>query len=361
MLRKPGVAPTGYAVQLYFDAGLEAALLAVRKSLTKAGVTPTLQRLGDRPHVSLAVMEDVDVRICLPALERVAGAQPDFAAGLAAFGTFASAQGVVYLSPTPSRRLLTLHQRICRELRDIGARVHEHYVPGNWMPHATVGLDLPRVEVSTALSWLQANFKPLSGRFSSLGLIKFRPVNALAVFDLAGGVEAVLASLGISLQAIATRGLAMHPEADDLIVAATADDGTEHLLTPAAAASSRNMFAAARSAGVTMRIISAFRGVDRQTAIIRSKLARGQSLDEVLRINAPPGYSEHHTGRAIDVAAPGVPPLQVDFETTEAFQWLSANAALFGFRLSYPRDNAHGFNYEPWHWCFDEAAERKSA
>ena len=30
------------------------------------------------------------------------------------------------------------------------------------------------------------------------------------------------------------------------------------------------------------------------------KLARGQSAEEVLRINAPPGYSEHHSGRAAD-------------------------------------------------------------
>src|SRR5437764_12074046 len=64
----------GYAVQLYLDAELEAALLALRAALTKAGVTPTLERLGDRPHVSLAVLDDADVPRCVSVLERAASA-----------------------------------------------------------------------------------------------------------------------------------------------------------------------------------------------------------------------------------------------------------------------------------------------
>jgi D-alanyl-D-alanine carboxypeptidase len=47
--------------------------------------------------------------------------------------------------------------------------------------------------------------------------------------------------------------------------------------------------------------------------------------------------------------------LEVDFEQTAAFAWLTAHAHEFGFRLSYPRGNEWGFQYEPWHWCFDEA------
>ena len=38
----------GYAVQLYFDAKLEDSLTRTRSALTAAGVTPTLERLGDR-------------------------------------------------------------------------------------------------------------------------------------------------------------------------------------------------------------------------------------------------------------------------------------------------------------------------
>ena len=66
----------------------------------------------------------------------------------------------------------------------------------------------------------------------------------------------------------------------------------------------------------------------------------------------PPGYSEHHTGRAVDVAMDGAAQLELGFGQTPAFRWLSENANSFSFFLSFPVGNPHGFVYEPWHWCF---------
>jgi len=127
----------------------------------------------------------------------------------------------------------------------------------------------------------------------------------------------------------------------------------EYLLAPTAAAKWREMSAAALTDGVVIKIASAFRSVDRQAEIIRAKLAEGLSLDAVLCVSAPPGYSEHHSGRAIDVTTDeGVAPLEPEFERTRAFRWLSKNAGRFGFFLSYPAENPYGYDYEPWHWCF---------
>jgi D-alanyl-D-alanine carboxypeptidase len=52
----------------------------------------------------------------------------------------------------------------------------------------------------------------------------------------------------------------------------------------------------------------------------------------------------------------GVRSLELEFERTEAFRWLSQNAGRFGFSLSFPRDNRYGYMYEPWHWCFNQAS-----
>ncbi len=169
-------------------------------------------------------------------------------------------------------------------------------------------------------------------------------------------IRSILASLEISTDLIAARSLVLHPEAQELVVAATGDDGSEYLLAPTAAAKWREMSAAALTDGVVIKIASAFRSVDRQAEIIRAKLAEGMSLDAVLCVSAPPGYSEHHSGRAIDVTTDeGVPPLEPEFEKTRAFQWLSKNAGRFGFFLSYPAKNPYGYDYEPWHWCFRPA------
>jgi len=166
-------------------------------------------------------------------------------------------------------------------------------------------------------------------------------------------IRSILTSLEIPADVIPARSLVLHPEAQELVVAATGDDGREYLLEPAAAVKWREMSAAALSDGVVIKIGSAFRSVDRQAEIIRAKLAEGLSLDTVLCVNAPPGYSEHHSGRAIDVTSDeGEAPLEPEFEKTRAFRWLSKNAGRFGFFLSYPVGNPYGYDYEPWHWCF---------
>ena len=86
------------------------------------------------------------------------------------------------------------------------------------------------------------------------------------------------------------------------------------------------------------------------------KRARGQSVEEILHVNAAPGYSEHHSGRALDIGTPGEPPAEESFEHTSAFAWLTRHAGDFGFVMSYPRANPHGIVYEPWHWYHEGGA-----
>jgi len=161
-------------------------------------------------------------------------------------------------------------------------------------------------------------------------------------------------ALGISRELIADRGLRECKEATHLEVAEAGADGRDHLLVPAAAEAWRNLKAAALVDGIALFIVSAFRSIDRQTEIVRRKLETGVAVEDILTVCAPPGFSEHHTGRAIDVSTPGCRALEVEFEQTAAFAWLSARAAEFGYYLSYPIGNDCGYQYEPWHWCFKD-------
>jgi D-alanyl-D-alanine carboxypeptidase len=164
--------------------------------------------------------------------------------------------------------------------------------------------------------------------------------------------EPALAALGITHAYLQQRGLRLYAEAAELVLADTGAEGREFLLTPAAAQAWQAMKAAAAADGVTLVLESAYRSVARQVEILQAKLAAGQALHDILRLVAPPGYSEHHTGRAVDIATPGSAALQEEFEATTAFVWLLANAAGHGFELSFPRGNVQGYGYEPWHWCF---------
>jgi D-alanyl-D-alanine carboxypeptidase len=103
---------------------------------------------------------------------------------------------------------------------------------------------------------------------------------------------------------------------------------------------------------IRLEAISGYRSHAYQLGIFERKRARGLGIGDILAVNAAPGYSEHHSGRALDIGAPGEPAAEESFEQTAAFTWLTAHAATHGFTLSYPRDNPHGIVYEPWHWCW---------
>jgi zinc D-Ala-D-Ala carboxypeptidase len=162
-------------------------------------------------------------------------------------------------------------------------------------------------------------------------------------------------ALGIPENYGRSRGLPLQVEARDLVKVGTKPDGSDVQLAAAAAAAWKAMTDAAGREGVPLIAISGFRSIARQAEIIQAKLSAGQTIEQILISVAAPGYSEHHTGRAIDVGLPGEEPLTEDFAETPAFQWLQANAPGFGFTLSYPKGNLHGITYEPWHWCFGPA------
>lgn len=160
--------------------------------------------------------------------------------------------------------------------------------------------------------------------------------------------------LGISPDYAAQRGLTIQPEAhsEELVPIATTADDRPILLAQSAAGAWQRLRRAAETDGVTLIPLSGFRSVARQTGIIQEHLARGRSLADLLANVAAPGFSEHHTGRALDLDTPGCPNLDEAFAQTAAYSWLETHATAYGFHLSYPRGNPHGIVYEPWHWCW---------
>lgn len=164
-----------------------------------------------------------------------------------------------------------------------------------------------------------------------------------------------LAALGIPASYGVDRRLPLYVEAEDLVPVGMDIHGRERQLTPRAAARWTELRAAAHHDDVTLLLVSAFRSLEYQRQIFERKIAAGQTLEQILMVNVPPGYSEHHTGRAVDLTTPGSPPLSEEFETTPAFDWLARHAGRFGFVLTYPRDNPFGMAYEPWHWAMTES------
>ncbi|WP_404789773.1 D-alanyl-D-alanine carboxypeptidase family protein [Altericista sp. CCNU0014] len=121
-----------------------------------------------------------------------------------------------------------------------------------------------------------------------------------------------------------------------------------------AAATFAKMKADAEAEGVTLAIVSGFRSIADQEKLFARQIQRQGSEAAAARLSAPPGYSEHHTGFALDIGDGTRPQadLKFEFENTKAYQWLQTNGRRYGAELSFPPNNIQGVSFEPWHWRF---------
>ncbi|NEQ55154.1 MAG: D-alanyl-D-alanine carboxypeptidase family protein [Leptolyngbya sp. SIO3F4] len=126
-------------------------------------------------------------------------------------------------------------------------------------------------------------------------------------------------------------------------------------LKPEVAQKVETMMAEARAVGVSLDVISGFRSLEDQRYLFFDlKAERGQTTQTRAEVSAPPGYSEHHTGYAVDFIDTSQPAtdLNAAFESTQAFRWLDKNAAYYGFEMSFTKNNDQNVAYEPWHWRY---------
>ena len=100
-----------------------------------------------------------------------------------------------------------------------------------------------------------------------------------------------------------------------------------------------------------IRAISTYRTYNYQENLYQNYVKK-DGVKEADTYSARPGFSEHHTGLAIDVD--NIKTSYTDFLNTKEFQWMQDNAYKYGFILRYGKDkeNITGYMYEPWHYRY---------
>lgn len=170
--------------------------------------------------------------------------------------------------------------------------------------------------------------------------------------DLPASILQLHQQLGIPPGYGSDRGLHCFDTPLDLVPIGRDVAGRSQWLRRDAAQAWKSMVQVAKSEDILLQVVSAYRPVAYQAQLIQTCLARGETLKAVLNRIAAPGFSEHQSGRALDVTTPGYVAVEEEFESSDAFRWLRHNGHTFKFQLSYPLNNAEGFIYEPWHWCY---------
>lgn len=109
--------------------------------------------------------------------------------------------------------------------------------------------------------------------------------------------------------------------------------------------------------GIDIELDSTYRSVDEQIQLWND-FEKEFGIDYVKKYVAVPGFSEHHTGLAIDVCLikNGVVIDDNDEMIAEAeiFAEVHKLLAKYGFILRYPegRKDVTGYAYEPWHFRY---------
>ena len=130
--------------------------------------------------------------------------------------------------------------------------------------------------------------------------------------------------------------------------------GSFNLAKPASDALVKMRAAMAKAGAGDLVLASGYRGYFTQKSIYARNLVR-LGTKGAQRLTAMPGYSEHQTGLAADLAATGQGcRIYVCFAETKAGKWLAKNSWQFGFILRYPNGATKitGYQYEPWHFRF---------
>ncbi len=146
-----------------------------------------------------------------------------------------------------------------------------------------------------------------------------------------------------------------HYAPTDLVVpavtlAGNASDQNMHL-RQASAGALEAMFAAANKQGLKLMLVSGYRSYSYQTTVYNNYVKQlGRTAAD--QQSARPGYSEHQTGFAADVApASGHCSVEQCFADTPEGEWLAANSYKYGFIIRYTKGKqaVTGYEYEPWH------------
>ena len=156
--------------------------------------------------------------------------------------------------------------------------------------------------------------------------------------------------LGISEKYAEEHGVKPYTEAVNLVKSYSDLMPKALYLTPETLEAATQMKEAALKDKIELQIYSGFRSYQYQHDLIKLRLDKGEKLADVLTMLTAPGYSEHHTGAAIDFTTPGCDPGSASFEVTDTYNWLIDNGGKFGFSLTYGKNNPYDIIFEPWHW-----------
>ena len=170
----------GYGIVMRFSKENEDSIMQLACSIDKNGIENRLIETKMPPHISLAVFDDLNE-------EEVKGLINNFDfrpiwIDFLATGSFPGEKNTIILIPKVTSEMLEMHKSFHGALNNI-KNCWRHYLPANWVPHCTVGIDINNEDFLKAFGIVRNLFRPIKVQFQRISLIKFQPVEIILEKD----------------------------------------------------------------------------------------------------------------------------------------------------------------------------------
>jgi len=172
-----------FSIELHFDEKSNLIIRNMWKKLRERGISAYMDQYGGFPHIALAVFDDIDILEMERLIEKAAENESMFTVKMPSLGIFPSSESVLFLSPAASASLINLHAKLHRTLKDTEGK-WEYYLPDFWVPHCTLGMNIPKSKLHDALDAIVEDYEPLDVRIETIQLVEFNPVKLVKSFKL---------------------------------------------------------------------------------------------------------------------------------------------------------------------------------
>ncbi len=174
----------GYSIELYFDLQFEDKIRRLWNDLAESGVPSILHQIGSRPHLSLAVLENIPEVQVSNLLGKFIQKYSEFSIEFPAIALIPGEQKTVFLAPTTNLILLEMQQTLYHLLKKSSFFPLERYEPNKWLPHCSISKELSSSDALKTVNISQNSTVTGKTKVIELGIIEFRPRKEIKSFGL---------------------------------------------------------------------------------------------------------------------------------------------------------------------------------
>ncbi len=183
-----------FSVNLFLDEKATRQIQALWDRLAERQLALHMRSTVDRPHVTLAIFDELNVPAAQLAMVRYAQDLTVIPIRMPSLGVFPGPHGSIYLAVTVTETLLDLHAGLHRSLERFGARPWAIYRPGLWMPHCTLAMDLATEAVPPAVAACLEGWQPVEAVLEEIGISQFQPLQHVCRLPLPHHAQPIAAS-----------------------------------------------------------------------------------------------------------------------------------------------------------------------